>query len=374
MLTAPVPADNQRPPAAASKRMLVWRRFTRHRLAVAGLAITALLAFVSLFGEFFAPYSAEYYRADYAYAPPQRVRLLDGGWNPHAYGYTSTADPETFEVVWDVDTSVKIPLGFFVRGESYELLGLVESDIHFFGPRDPDAAAPVYLLGADRNGHDLLSRIIVGTRVSMSIGLVAVALAFLLGVVVGSVSGAIGGWVDSLLQRIGEGVLSLPTLPLWLGLSAALPPTWDPLKRYVAISAILAMTAWTTLARAVRSRFLSLREEDFVRAAYVDGARLPRIVFRHMLPSFSSHLIAALTLSVPATVLAETSLSFLGLGLQPPVVSLGVLLHDAENIRVVTSAPWLLLPGVVLVAAVLALNVVGDGLRDAVDPYQAGRP
>jgi len=258
----------------------------------------------------------------------------------------------------------------FAKGEPYELFGLIRGDVHLIAPSAGEMGAPMYLLGADSNGRDVLSRMIHGSRVSMSIGLVGVALAFVLGIVLGGVSGFFGGIVDTAIQRAVEFFMSIPTLPLWLGLAAAVPAGWGPLKRYFAVTVILSMIAWTHLARVVRSRFLSLREEDFVTAARIDGASQPRIIFRHMLPSFSSYLIASLTLSIPGMILAETSLSFLGLGLQAPAVSWGVLLQEAQNIRAIGSAPWLLLPGGLVVATVLALNFLGDGLRDAADPYK----
>lgn len=288
----------------------------------------------------------------------------------YVYGYKSKQDPTTLALTWTTDETKKVPVSLFAKGESYKLFGLIPGDRHLIGPSNGVKGPPMYLIGADRNGHDLLSRIIHGSRVSMSIGLVGVAFAFVLGVVLGGVSGFFGGIVDTLIQRAVEFFMSVPTLPLWLGLAAAVPPGWGPLKRYFAVTVILSMIAWTHLARVVRSRFLSLREEDFVTAATIDGASQPRIIFRHMLPSFSSYLIASLTLSIPGMILAETSLSFLGLGLQAPVVSWGVLLQEAQNIRAVATAPWLLLPGATVVVAVLSLNFLGDGLRDAADPYK----
>ncbi|MFD2080753.1 peptide/nickel transport system permease protein [Actinopolymorpha cephalotaxi] len=357
--------------AVAPQWKLVWWGFKRHKLAMAGLVVTVVIYLLAIFAEFLAPYSSGHYNPDYAYAPPQRLHFVDDGkWGMYVYGYKSKQDPTTLALTWTTDETKKVPVSLFAKGESYKLFGLIPGDRHLIGPSNGVKGPPMYLIGADRNGHDLLSRIIHGSRVSMSIGLVGVAFAFVLGVVLGGVSGFFGGIVDTLIQRAVEFFMSVPTLPLWLGLAAAVPPGWGPLKRYFAVTVILSMIAWTHLARVVRSRFLSLREEDFVTAATIDGASQPRIIFRHMLPSFSSYLIASLTLSIPGMILAETSLSFLGLGLQAPVVSWGVLLQEAQNIRAVATAPWLLLPGATVVVAVLSLNFLGDGLRDAADPYK----
>ena len=360
--------------SVAPQRRLIWWSFRKHRLAMAGLWVTALIFVVAVLADFVAPYDPAEVNAEYTYAPPQRLHVVDtmGGqwdWGLHAHGYTSERDPVTLALTFAVDESVKVPLQPFARGPSYRLFGIFATDIHLIGPAEPDGP-PVYILGADRLGRDLLSRLIHGTRVSMSIGLVGVAFSFALGTALGSVSGYFGGKIDTLIQRTVEFLISLPTLPLWLGLAAGIPRSWGPLTRYFAITVILSLVAWTGLAREVRGRFLSLREEEFVTAAALDGASQPRVIFRHMLPSFASHLIATLTLSIPTMILAETALSFLGLGLQAPVVSWGVLLQEAQSVRVIASAPWLLLPGVAVVIAVLALNFLGDGIRDAADPYR----
>ncbi|HVX44907.1 MAG TPA: ABC transporter permease [Mycobacteriales bacterium] len=351
--------------AGASQARLVWMRFRRHRLALISLFVLAFIYFVAIFGGFLAPMTQDQYQAKYSYAPPQMLHISGSGLYVH--GYHSKVNPDTLQRDFSTDSSSRIPVGFFVHGQKYKILGLFTSDIHFIGPKDK--GAPFYLLGSDRQGRDMLSRTIYGARISMSIGLVGVALAFILGIVLGGISGYAGGRTDTVIQRFIEFVMSMPTLPLWLGLSAAVPPTWSPLKTYFAITIILSLIGWTGLARVMRSRFMQIRREDFVLAAEFDGASRSRIIGRHMLPSFASHIIASLTLSIPSMILAETSLSFLGLGLRPPAVSWGVLLQDAQNVRVISSAPWLLFPGLAVVVAVMALNFVGDGLRDAADPY-----
>lgn len=353
--------------AVAPQWKLVWWGFRRHKLAVVGMAVTLLIYLIALFAGFLAPYSSQYQDPEYAYAPPQQLRIDGDGL--HVYGYTSTQDEETLDLQWSVNESDRIGVRLFATGEEYTLFGLINTDIHLLGPSE-SGAGPMYLLGADATGHDMLSRIIHGTVVSMSIGLVGVAVALVLGVLLGGVSGYFGGKTDTVIQRIVEFMMSIPTLPLWLALAAAIPPGWSPLQRYFAITVILSIIGWTSLARETRGRFLGLREEEFVAAAKVDGSSQPRIIFRHMLPSFTSHLIASLSLSVPTMILAETSLSFLGLGLQEPVVSWGVLLQESQNIRAVATAPWMMIPGLAVVVSVLALNFFGDGLRDAADPYK----
>ncbi|GAB3424261.1 ABC transporter permease [Flindersiella endophytica] len=351
----------------AKQWRLVWWRFRKHKLAMIGLVLTLGIYFVALFAEFLAPTTAAAFNAQYTYAPPQRLHFsTDAGL--YVKGYRSTVDPDTFELTFKVDEKHRVPVGFFVKGKEYKLFGLIPGDRHLIGPRD--ARQPMYLLGANRNGYDLLSRIIYGTRISMTIGLVGVAIALALGILLGGLSGYFGGKLDTVIQRMVEFFMSIPGIPLWMGLSAALPRDWGPMQRYFAITVILAVVGWTDLARVVRGRFLALRQEEFVTSARIDGCSRPRVIFRHMLPSFTSHLIASVTLSIPGMILAETALSFLGLGLQAPAVSWGVLLQDAQNVRVLATAPWLMIPGVAVVVAVLALNFVGDGLRDAADPYK----
>lgn len=324
---------------------------------------------MAIFVEPLAPYLPDDHAAKLTYAPPYRIHFFHEGRfiGPYAYGLTSVVEPEALRRVFSVDTTQVIPLGFFVRGEPYKLWGLFEMDVRLFGP--VEKGQRVYLLGADRMGRDLLSRLLYGTRISMSIGLVGVVLSFVLGILLGGLSGYYGGVIDEIIQRVIEFLRSMPTIPLWMGLAAAVPANWPSVRIYFAITVILSLIGWTGLARVVRGRFLALREEDFVMAARLVGSSEMRIILRHMLPSFTSHVIASITLSIPGMILAETSLSFLGLGLQPPVVSWGVLLQDAQNIRSVSSAPWLLTPAAAVIVSVLTLNFLGDGLRDAADPY-----
>ncbi|GAB3693884.1 ABC transporter permease [Nocardiopsis oceani] len=364
--------DTGRAPGDVPQRVLIWRRFRRNKLAVFGALVLIGLIFVSVFSEFLAPSTPHAYDAARTHAPPQQLHFVDTSdgfeLGMYVHDYEVERDPETYANTYAADESTKVPVGFFVQGQSYEMWGLIPMDRHLIGAKEPDQE--VYFLGADRNGRDMASRIIHGTRVSMSIGLAGVALSFVLGLVLGGISGYFGGRIDNLIQRLIEFLMSIPTIPLWMGLSAAVPREWGAIQTYLAITVILSLIGWTDLARVVRGRFLSLRQEDFVTAARLDGCRSGRVIGRHMLPSFTSHIIASLTLAVPFMILAETSLSFLGLGLQAPVVSWGVLLQEAQNIHSIAGAPWVLLPGVAVTVAVLVLNFVGDGVRDAADPYK----
>ncbi len=354
----------------ASQWRLIWRKLRRHKLAKIGIVAVLFIYAVVALAEFLSPTTTEAQNEQYAYAPPQQLHAYhaDHGLGLYVYGYTMQQNAETFERTFTVDETNRIPVGLFVQGAEYRFWGLIPSNFHLIGPTE--AGQPFYLWGADRAGRDLLSRIIYGSRISLSIGLVGVAVSFVLGLLLGGISGYYGGKPDTLIQRVIEFLMAIPTLPLWLSLSAAVPSSWGPLTRYFAISVILSVIGWTGMARVIRGRFLSLREEDFITAARLDGCSQPRIIFRHMVPSFSSHMIASLTMSVPAMILGETSLSFLGLGLQSPAVSWGVLLQDAQNIRAIETAPWLMLPGVAIFVTVLSMNFVGDGLRDAADPYK----
>ncbi|CUX05837.1 ABC transporter, membrane spanning protein (oligopeptide) [Agrobacterium fabacearum S56] len=357
--------------AVASQWQLIWWAFKRHRLAMAGLFVTIAMYIVALLPGFFAINDPVLQNARATFHPPQRVHFIDTtdglSLGLHYYPLKLTRDPETLAAVFVEDTAKKIPIQLFGRGYEYSVLGLFTTDIHLLA--STDKTRPLFLFGADRLGRDVFSRVIQGSQISLSIGLVGVFFSLLLGVVLGGISGYYGGRIDFVMQRVIDFVLSLPTIPIWLALAAALPQGWPATLQYMMITIILSLTGWAQLARVVRGRFLSLRTEEFVAAARLDGVPEGRIIFRHMLPSFSSHIIASVTLAVPAMILAETSLSFLGLGLQPPTISWGVLLREAQNIRSIATAPWLFLPGVAVVVAVMALNLLGDGLRDAADPY-----
>ncbi|TBY00822.1 ABC transporter permease [Rhizobium laguerreae] len=360
--------------AAVGPWRLVAGKLVRQKVAMVAGAIILFLYLVGLFAEFLAPALPMNSRPQYTYAPPQGfsffVEKPDGSseFNFHVKGYKVEIDKVALRRTFVVDDTKVVPIGFFVKGAAYDLWGLIPMNRHLIGPLNQND--PMYLLGADRLGRDVFSRLVYGTRVSMSIGLVGVAMSLILGVVLGSISGFYGGWVDTLIQRVIEVVSAMPTIPLWLGLAAAIPLTWSPVNVYFVITIIVSLLGWTSLAREVRGRFLALRSEDFVVAARLDGSSEARLIFRHILPSLTSHILAVVTLAVPTMIVAETSLSFLGIGLKPPVVSWGVLLQDAQNIRTVATAPWLLIwPSLAVVVAVLSFNFFGDGLRDAADPY-----
>lgn len=367
--------------AVATPGQLMWWRFRRHRVAVFSAVFLVFFYLVAVFAEFLSPYDpnltfrteAFEFNSAARFVPPQLPRFIDHEGNftlrPVVYGLIQDRDPETLRISYEVDESISYPIYFFVEGDPYEMWGLWEMNTHFFGLHPDNEMGTLFLLGSDRLGRDMFSRILYGARISLSIGLVSVALSLILGIVLGGMSGYYGGHIDNAIQRVIEFIRSIPSIPLWMALSAALPPSWPQELRYFGITVILSLIGWTGLARVVRGRFLSLREEDFVMAAKFSGSSEMRIILRHMVPSFLSHIIASLTLSIPGIILAETSLSFLGLGLRQPVISWGVLLQEAQNIRTVALSPWLLLPGMAVVFAVLAFNFLGDGLRDAADPY-----
>ena len=353
----------------ASQWKLMWRKFKKHKVAIIGLVLLVGYYGVAVFCEFLAPYDIYTRNVDYVYCPPQRVHFFDDqGFplRPFVYDLQQEFDLKKFERTYTEDKSRKYRIALFVRGDRYRLWGLWETDLHLFGVKD----GVLYLLGSDELGRDMLSRVLYATRISLSVGVVGVILSFILGCVIGGVAGYYGGVADTIVQRVTEFLISIPDIPFWLGLSAAVPSDWSAVKVYFTITVILSLSSWTGLARIVRGQLLELREEDFVMAARISGAGDRQIMGRHLMPSVLSQLIIRLTLSIPWMILAETSLSFLGLGLRPPVVSWGVLLKNAQNIQDVALHPWLLVPGLFVVVAVLAFNFLGDGLRDAADPYR----
>jgi len=354
----------------ASQWRLMWWRFRRHKLAMGGTVVLALLYFLALFSGFVAPYDPFDRNTDYVMAPPQKIHFVDADGDfhirPFVYKTKQILDPETWERKAVDDTSSIYTIRLFAQGSEYRFWGLFKTNIHLFGT---DVGGSIHLFGTDRLGRDMLSRIMYGARISLSIGLVGVALSFIFGIFLGGIAGYYGGVMDSVIQRFIEILRSIPQIPLWMALAAALPANWSPLTVYFGITIILSFLGWTTLARVVRGKFLSLRNEDFVVAARLSGTGEMTIIFRHLLPSFLSHIITSATLAIPGMILGETALSFLGIGLRPPIVSWGVLLEKSQNLQAVVMAPWLLLPGVFVIISVLAFNFVGEGLRDAADPY-----
>ena len=354
----------------SSQWKLIVIRFRKHKPAVVSLLVLALFYLFALLAPFFSVHDPNEKNADYREAPPQGIYFVDHGGNfslfPVTYPFDKAMDTETFEVEFSNIIEHKTRLKLFAKGFEYRLFGLTFYR-HFIGTGDADV--PFHILGCDSLGRDLYSRILYGSRISLSIGLFGVAISFFLGILIGGIAGYLGGAVDNVVQRAIEILLSIPQLPLWMALSAALPRDWSQLQNYLLITIILSIIGWTGLARIVRGRFLSLRTEDFVTAAELMGRNNLQIIFIHMLPSFYSYIIASLTLSIPGMILGETALSFLGLGLQAPTISWGVLLQDAQNVYAIAITPWFLLPCVCVIIVVLAFNLLGDGLRDAADPY-----
>ena len=355
--------------AKASQWQLLWWRFKKHRLAVVSMWFLLFMYATVFATEFLAPNGRDTRNAFAINSPPQMIHLFDDGHfvGPFVYGWKQTLDMDTLQRIYVPDTSKVQKLRFLCHGDAYQFWGVVKGDLHLVCPAEHGT---FYLFGSDRLGRDMFSRILYGARVSLTIGLIGIAISFTLGITLGGMAGWYGGWVDAAVQRVIEVIRCFPTIPLWLALSAAMPVEWDPIWVFFGITIILGLIDWTGLARAVRSKVLSLREEDFAQAATFMGAHPSRVIGRHLIPSFTSHLVASATLSIPSMILGETALSFLGLGVRAPIVSWGVLLNDAQNVNVVALYPWLLLPVLPVILVVLAFNFMGDGLRDAADPYQ----
>jgi peptide/nickel transport system permease protein len=353
----------------ASQFQLMWWKFKKHRLALIGSAILGLFIIVALFAEFLSPYTPTARTPDYLFGRPQVLHFVDADGKfhlrPFTYALSAAMDPKTFLLEVKEDTSEPWPVHFWVKGDAYKMWGLIKSDRHLFGVTD----GHLHILGTDQLGRDLLSRLFYATRTSLTIGVVGLFISFFLGLIIGGISGFFGGSIDDAIQRFIEFIRSIPTLPLWMAMAAALPKEWSPQRVYFTITILLGLLGWTHLARRVRGKLLSLREEDFVVAARIAGSSDARIIARHLLPSFLSYIIVDLSISFPYMILAETSLSFIGLGLRAPVISWGVLLQNAQNIQAIALYPWLFTPVAFVIISVMAFSFVGDGMRDAADPY-----
>jgi len=352
----------------ATPFQIMWWRFTRHRLAVASAVFLILIYLSILICEFLAPYNLHSRNTDYIYSPPQSVHIFRDGKlvAPYTYGRTMTLNMETLHRDYSDNTDDVQNIRFFCSGDKYEFWGLFEADFHLFCPAE---GGDLFLLGTDRLGRDVLSRTIYGARISLTIGVLGVMMSFMLGIIIGGMAGYHGGLFDMIVQRVIEVLQSIPSIPLWMALAAIIPVTWSPILVFIGITLILGMLDWTGLARAVRSKLLALREEDYVTAAQLMGAKSSRIIRRHLVPGFMSHLIASATLTIPGMILGETALSFLGIGLRPPITSWGILLTEARSVNIIALYPWLLMPVVPVILVILAFNFLGDGLRDAADPY-----
>ncbi len=372
---AEIPLDEEKVEervAVAPPLTLMWWKFRKHKAALISGIFLIFLYIIAIFAEFVAPYGPDDAFVRYTLAPPSQIHLIDSQGQfrgPFVYKIIRKIDMETLAKIYTEDTSTVYPIKLFAQGSPYKLWDLIPADIHLFGLDVQQDEQGVMVFGADRLGRDMFSRVVYGARISLSIGLVGVFASLILGIVIGGISGYFGGAVDNFIQRLIEFVRSIPTIPLWMGLSAALPSDMPVIQVYFGITIILSLVSWTGMARVVRGRFLALREEDFVLAARLTGSSQTRIILVHMVPSFLSHIIASLTLSIPGMILSETGLSFIGLGLRAPAISWGVLLQEAMNVSAIALAPWVFWPAVAVVMAVLSFNFLGDGLRDAADPY-----
>lgn len=353
----------------ASQYQLMLVKFKKHRLALISFWLLVVMYLMAVFADFIAPYSPLSRSGDLVFATPTRIHIRDEQGNyhlPFIYNRVSDLDEETFTYTFVEDTSQRFPVRMFVRGEPYKLWGILPGDIHLFGS---NAQSPLFLLGSDNLGRDLFSRIVYASRVSLFIGFGGVMISFFLGILLGGISGFFGGTIDLLIQRLIEFIISVPQIPLWMALSAAIPQEWSGIYKFFAITLILSLVGWTGLARVVRGKIISLREEDYVTAAKISSASDMSIIFRHLLPGFTSYLIVHITISIPGMILGETTLSFLGLGITPPNVSWGSLLQQSQDVTVIGYYPWLLYPCAAIILAVILFNFLGDGLRDAADPY-----
>ena len=367
---AAAPIEEESKIKVLSVRQLMWIRFKRNRLAVIGAVMLALFYLMALFAGFLAPYDPRTTHAEHAAAPPQLPRIVDEAgnfhWPPFVYATKSKVDPKTFRRAYLPVDETRYPLRFFVAAEPYRLFGLIPTDIHLFHVDEP---AKIFLMGTDRNGRDMFSRVVYGAQVSLTVGLLGVTLSLLIGTLLGILSGFIGGLFDNVTQRFIDILIVFPLIPLWLALATTIPPTWNSVQRFFAISLVLSLVTWGALSRQVRGSVLALRETDYVRAARYANAGTWHIITRHLLPNTMSHVLVIATLAIPAMILGETALSFLGLGIQPPMTSWGLLLNEAQQTRVLLQQPWLLLPAVFVIVAIIAFNFIGDGIRDAADPF-----